>query len=414
MEIPLAACRVCQGKHLVPVIPLGPMPPINQFLRSPQDFAGERRFDLTVQMCQDCSHCQLSVALDPTAVFSDYLYFSSMSDTFVAHGKELATDLQKRFRLAADDLVVEIASNDGAVLKSFQELPMRVLGVEPAQNIAAVSRERGLPTVADFFSHALAEKIVVEHGQARLIFGANVLAHVLDLQDVARGIKTLLAPDGVAVIEVPYLVDLLDGLAFDTIYHEHLSYFRVAVLDRLFSDAGLQLFDVERTPIHGGSIRVFVGQRNGTRTRAATVDAIISEETARCLNTAAPYVAFVERMQACRQQARAFLEDLRKNGLRVAGYGAAAKGNVFLNYCGIDTSLMPWIADRSPHKQGLYSPGMHLPIKHPDEVLIRQPDVVVILAWNFAGEIMQYLHAYAERGGRFAVLVPEPSYLSFV
>lgn len=406
MEIPLSTCRVCLDRELVPVIPLGAMPPINRFLHTAEDIRDECRYDLTVNWCKTCTHLQLSLALDPTAVFSDYLYFSSMSDTFVAHGKQLAAHLKERFGLMATDLIVEIASNDGAVLRSFQELPMRVLGVEPAKNIAAIAREQGLPTVSEFFSESLAEQLVKE-GQAKIIFGANVLAHVLDLRDFVRGLKKLLSPDGVIVIEVPYLADLLEAMAFDTIYHEHLSYFRLAVLDRLFASEGLTIFDVERLPIHGGSIRVFVGLGNN-HSRQSSVDALITAEQKSALDQESTYHTFAERILTSKEEARRFLGDLKSSGKRFAAYGAAAKGNVFLNYCGLGTETFPWIADRSTYKQGWLTPGTHIPVVHPDEVLIRQPDILVILAWNVADEVMAQLRPFAERGGQFAVLLPHP------
>ncbi|OGL79702.1 hypothetical protein A3F28_01320 [Candidatus Uhrbacteria bacterium RIFCSPHIGHO2_12_FULL_57_11] len=408
MNIPLRHCRVCLGERLTPFLSLGKMPPINSFPAGEDDFVAEKFFDLTVAFCEDCSHAQLTEALDPKAVFSDYVYFSSMSDTFVAHGRELAMELKEKMKLSEKDLVAEIASNDGALLQSFKSLPTRILGIEPARNIATVARERGFPTVVEFFTEELGKRLREEYGPARIILGTNVLAHVLDLRDFVRGIRSFLADDGAAVIEVPYLVNLIDGLEFDTIYHEHLSYFRVEVLDRLFQSEGLLLFDAERIPLHGGSLKVFIGHPNGPHERTARVGELIAFERERDLGTIAPYQAFALRVAAVRERTLEFLRGLHDAGTHIAGYGAAAKGNVFLNYCQVGPDLIEFIADRSPHKQGRFTPRNHIPVVAPEEILRRMPDILVIFAWNFADEIIFQQSEYRQRGGKFAMLLLEP------
>lgn len=399
---------MCHGNQLTPFLPLGLMPSINVYPANDREAAKEKLFDLTVAFCENCSHAQLTQALDPKEIFSDYAYFSSTSETFVEHGRILSRELKERFGLTDQDLVAEIASNDGALLQSFQSLPTRVLGIEPAGNIARVANERGLPTIAEFFTEEVGKWLRSEHGPARIILGTNVLAHVLDLHDFVRGIRAFLAPDGVVAIEVPYLVNLIDGLEFDTIYHEHISYFRVEVLDRLFESEGLRLFDVERIPLHGGSLKLFVGHPDGPHARNPRVDELIANERSRGLHTLAPYREFARRVEEVKGRTRSFLESLKREGKRVAGYGAAAKGNVFLNYCQIGPDFIEFVADRSPHKQGRLTPGMHIPIVHPEEILRRTPDVLIIFAWNFAEEIMRQQQEFKAHGGRFAFLLPEP------
>lgn len=406
--IPLTACRLCLRAAPTPFMSLGMMPNINKFLKSEEEIQREKKYPLEAAFCANCSHVQLTCALSPEETFSEYLYFSSMSDAFVAHGRELAERAHTLARLTQGDLVVEIASNDGAVLQSFVPYTKNILGVEPARNIAQVANERGIRTLEEFFSSACARRLRDEYGAAKVIVGTNVLAHILDLRDFVEGIHTLLHLDGVALIEVPYVRELLANLEFDTIYHEHLSYFSVTALNRLFSNAGLRIMDVCLVPIHGGSLLLSICHNESTQASMGTMREYLAKERAAGLDTIEPYRRFAEDVATVRTSIITFINDLLRGGATCAGYGAAAKGNVLVNFCGLTNEQIPWIADRSPHKQGMRTPGTHIPVVAPEKILETQPDYLVIFPWNFKDEIMAQQAEYAHRGGKFVILLPEP------
>jgi len=379
MATPITACRICRSTDLSDVLSLGDMPPVNSFLRDENDIAREKRHPLAIAFCARCTHVQLTHMLDPKDIFEDYIYFSSMSSTVVAHGQELARRYAGELSLRPEDLVAELASNDGCILKPFLA-HARVYGVEPAKNIAEVANRDGVPTLAEFFNSNTATKVRTEQGAARLILARNVVAHVPDVVDFIAGAAHWLADDGILHIEVPYLVEMIDKVEFDTIYHEHLSYFSVTALDRLFKEAGLTLWDVEEIGLHGGSL-IARGKKAGT-----------------------PRTKNVDRHLAIPE----FLRGLKANGRRIAAYGAAAKGVILTNYCAIGSDLVEFVADRSPHKQGTRMPGMHLPVVAPDAVMREKPDYLVVLAWNFFDEIRKQLSEYESAGGKFVLPIPEP------
>jgi C-methyltransferase C-terminal domain/Putative zinc binding domain/Methyltransferase domain len=404
MATALHTCRVCRSAALEDVLSLGDMPPVNSFLSGPADIAAERAYPLAIAFCATCSHVQLTHMLDPKDVFEQYIYFSGMSETVVRWGESLAKRYAAELSLASGDLVVELASNDGCILKAFKPT-CRVLGVEPAKNIAEVAVASGVPTIADFFNSRVAAESKAAHGGARLIIARNVVAHVPEVVDFLSGAADWLTDDGVLHVEVPYLREMVDKLEFDTIYHEHLSYFSVTTLARLFAEAGLVLWDVEEITLHGGSL-VARGKRPGATARES-VARYLAAERASGLAGIEPLRRFATETRKLKTKIPEFLRELKTRG-GLAAYGAAAKGVVLTNYCGIGTDLLDFVADRSPHKQGKLTPGKHLPVVAPERVLAAKPKHLVVLAWNFLDEIRAQLHAYEAGGGRFVVPVPQP------
>jgi hypothetical protein len=386
---------------------LGPMPLANSFIQSSGEFADERCYSLDVFFCSKCALVQLLDVIDPKVLFRHYLYVTGTSETIAQHNLSYADSLVKDLHLQPHDLVVEIASNDGSLLKCFQPHGLRTLGVEPATNIAEEARRAGVDTVNEFFDSNRACEIKRQYGPARTVIGNNVLAHVDDPRDLLRGCRELLGNDGRVVIEVPYLRDLLERAEYDTIYHEHLCYFSVSSLLHLCDAAGLALERVDHVPIHGGSLRIYAGPKDELGGHADKVLAWAEEERKAGLTDFSCLEDFAEKVKNSRRKLRELLELLSQAGKKVAAYGAPAKGNTLLNYCGIDTNLVSFTVDKNPLKVGLYTPGMHLPVLPVAALLERQPDYVLILAWNFADEIIRQQSEYRERGGRFIVPVPE-------
>ncbi len=401
-------CRACGGTALAPFLSLGPQPLANAFLRTPAEFAQEPFFPLDVYFCEGCSLVQLLDVVDPAVLFRNYLYVTGTSETMAAHNAAYARALVEQLGLGPQQLVVEVASNDGSLLKCFQAHGVRTLGIEPATNIAALATAAGVETVNEFFDSATARRARETHGAASVVIANNVLAHVDDSQDFLRGCKALLAADGLVVVEAPYLGELLDRLEYDTIYHEHLCYFSVSALMRLYESAGLSIVRIDRVPVHGGSLRVFAAPCERRPEHAGAVRALAAAEAAAGLTGLPRFEQFATAVERNRQAIRALFERLHTEGRSLAGYGAPAKGNTLLNYCGIDTRLLEYTVDRSPLKVGLYTPGTHLPVLPVATLPERRPDYVLILAWNFADEIVRQQHAYHTAGGRFVVPVPEP------
>jgi SAM-dependent methyltransferase len=398
-------CRACGHSPLRVVLSLGKMPLANSLVTAAELGDPEARFPLDLARCPGCSLVQITETVPPEVLFRDYVYFSSYSDTMVRHAGELVARLVRERRLGPESLAVEIASNDGYLLKSYASAGIPVLGIEPARNVARVAEERGIRTVAEFFDEALARELRAKHGLADVIHAHNVLAHVADLAGVVRGIRTLLRADGVAVIEVPYLRDLVEHCEFDTIYHEHLCYFSVTALDRLFRRHGLVLREVERVPIHGGSLRLFVAP---TGAAGESVRRLLAEEAAWGVDRDEPLAEFAARVEELKTRLLALLADLKRSGKTLAAYGAAAKGSTLLNYAGIGCETLDFVADRSPHKQGRYMPGVHVPIVAPERLVEARPDYCLLLTWNFAEEIMAQQAEYRRGGGRFIIPVPSP------
>ena len=402
----ITACRSCGAQELLPVLSLGALPLSDGFLTAAELDRPEPRFPLDVAFCAACGLVQILDTVPPEILFGrDYPYFSSVSATLLAHSKAHVAERLPELPPGPETLVVELASNDGYLLQFYREAGVRVLGIDPAPGPVAAARAKGIETIEAFFGRDLAERLVAEGRRADLVHANNVLAHVADVHGFLDGIRLLLKDGGRAVVEVPYLRDLVEKLAFDTIYHEHLCYFSVRAIDRLVRPHRLFLVRVERVPIHGGSLRLFLSKEDSPD---ATVGAILAEEAAIGLDRPAWFASFAARVERLREDLRALLSDLKRAGKKIAAYGAAAKGTILLNFCGLGPELLEWVADKNPFKQGRFVPGVRLPIVAPERILAEMPDVLLILPWNIEAEIVAQEAAYRERGGRFLVPVPSP------
>ena len=369
----------------------------------------EEKFPLELAYCPHCTLVQILETVDPEKLFcEDYPYYSSFSDALLAHSRENALSLIQQRNLTADSLVVELASNDGYLLKNFVEEGIPVLGIDPADGPVRAAEKIGVPTLNTFFDTQLAEKLRNEGKRADVMIANNVLAHVPDTNGFVKGIKTLLKDDGVAVIEVPYLCDLIEHTEFDTIYHEHLCYFSVTALDKLFRRHHLYLNRIKRLSIHGGSLRLYIEPIEAVET---SVIQLLENENAHGLNSDAYYERFGSRVEAIRATMQQMLNDFKANNQRIAAYGAAAKGAIMINYIKAGTDTIDYVVDRNVHKQGKFMPGMHQPIVDPARLLEDMPDVVLILPWNFKDEIVAQQTEFLARGGRFMVPIPEPKLL---
>ena len=402
----LTACRGCGAGALHPVLSLGAQPPANALTDQPAP-PDEARYPLDLVICEACSLVQLTVSVPPAELFSDYAYFSSYSPALVANAEELVARIVPERGLGPDDLAMEIGSNDGYLLQHYRSRDLQVLGVDPARNVAEVANANGIPTRCAFFGAEVAQELVEEGYRAAVCHANNVLAHVPDVNGVLSGISAVLADDGIAVIETPYVRDLVEQLEFDTIYHEHLFYYSVTALEGLLRRNGLRMHDLEHIPVHGGSLRVFAVRDDGGEP-GPTARRYLEEEAVQGVPEPQYFADFGQRVDALRARLGELLDELRGGGATVAGYGAAAKATVLLNAVGADARTLDFVADRSPHKQGRFIPGVGIPIVDPEALLERQPDYVLLLAWNFAGEIMAQQADYRRRGGRFIIPVPEP------
>jgi hypothetical protein len=398
-------CRACESDRLTRFLELGQQPLANAFLASPDDFATEAAYPLDVYFCESCSLVQLLDVIDPAVLFGNYIYVTGTSDTIARHNAAYARTVADLLQLGPRDLVVEAASNDGSLLKQFAALGVRTLGVEPAANLAEEARRSGIATEARFFNFETARGLRESYGRCKAVIANNVLAHVDDTIDFLRGARLLLDHGGMVIFEAPYLGELLERLEYDTIYHEHLCYFSLTALQRLCESAGLGIARVDRVPVHGGSLRVYATVQSG---HAADAMDMAEAERRAGMQSIDRYHQFAADVASNREKLRSLLCRLRSQGKSVAGYGAPAKGNTLLNYCGIDTALLPFTVDKNDRKVGLYTPGMHLPVRRVSALLDEQPDYVLILAWNFAAEVMSQQETYRTRGGRFLTPVPEP------
>lgn len=401
-------CRVCGDHRLTKFLELGPQPLANAFLNEPMLKAGgEEKFPLDLYVCQGCHHVQLLDVVSKETLFSHYLYFSTVSRTIPAHFAALAAEVAAR-HASRGDLVVELGSNDGVLLSAFEGTGLRALGVEPATNVAEVARRRGVHTLNAFFTPETAGNIAKTLGKARVILGNNVIGHIDDLTSVIRAVKDLLTDDGTFIFEVPYLVDMIEKNEFDTAYHEHLSYFAVKPAKAMLERAGLALVDVKRQDVHGGTIRVYAKPASASATPTPAVADLLALEERLGLHTMAPYEAFARRVQQLRVDLLAIVEKAKHEGKRIAGYGAPAKGNTLLNYCGIDTRHLDYIQDTTAAKQGLYTPGTHVPVVPPSRFQQDPPDYALMLAWNYEPEILGKEPEFRRKGGKFIIPIPTP------
>jgi SAM-dependent methyltransferase len=406
MHVSVAACRSCADARLVKVLELGETPLADGLRRKEELAAPEPRYPLTVVVCEGCGLMQLRENVEPDELFCrDYPYFSSFSPALLRHSQANVEEQIARRRLGASSLVVELASNDGYLLQYYAKNDVPVLGIDPADGPARTAIERGIPTLNQYFTLELARELVARGQRADVIHANNVLAHVPDLNGFVAGIATLLKDDGVAVIECPHVLELIQHVEFDTIYHEHLCYFSVAALRPLFERHGLRLQDVRQLPIHGGSLRLYVG-RGGSE--STDVQRVLGLERAAQLDCVTGYRSFAQRVETLARDLRALLAALKGDGARIAAYGAAAKGATLINFVGIGPETLDFVVDRNTHKHGRYMPGQALEILPTEALVERQPGYTLLLAWNFKDEIVEQQALYRERGGRFIVPVPKP------
>jgi SAM-dependent methyltransferase len=401
----VAACRGCGAANPEVVLDLGQMPLANGLLTRERLSTPEPRYPLALAFCSTCYLAQITEIVPPETLFREYAYFSSVSDAMVEHARELVAMLATTRGLDGSSLVIEPASNDGYLLQHYVARGIPVLGIEPARNVAAAATARGIPTLPEFLDRDTSERLARGGRLADVIHANNVLAHVPELDEFVAAMARVLKPTGVIVIETPYVRDLVDRLEFDTIYHEHVFYYSLTALEVVFARHGLMISDVEHVAIHGGSLRVFVVP-NGAARATAMVPTMLAEERAAGMQTVDYFNGFAHRVRALGDELRATLDREKSAGKSIAAYGAAAKGAVLLNAFGIGTETIDFVADRSPHKQGRFMPGVHVPIRPVEELEAARPDACLLLAWNFADEILEQQRGYRAGGGRFIIPAP--------
>ena len=400
-------CRLCGAKLRLSFVDLGMSPLCESFLKASELDAMEPFFPLHALVCDECFLVQLREYVSPEHIFREYAYFSSYSTSWVAHAKAYCEMIAKRLGLGPDSLAVELASNDGYLLQHFLPLGVPVLGIEPAANVAEVAIAKGIPSMTEFFGASLARRLVGEGKQADLIAGNNVLAQVPDLNDFVAGMRILLKPEGVITLEFPHLERLMAENQFDTIYHEHFSYFSFLTVEKMASRHRLKLIDVEEITTHGGSLRVYLAHENASHRPSPAVASLLARERDNGFCSQATYTSFAEQVKRTKRKLLAALIAIKDQGKTIVGYGAPGKGNTLLNYCGIGTDFLDFTVDRNPYKHGRYTPGMHIPIRPVEALAEAQPDYILILPWNLKQEIIQQLTGPRTLGAKFIVPIPE-------
>ncbi len=404
-------CRFCEAPVELTVIDLGKSPLCESFLAAEQLETMEPFYPLHVRTCSRCWLGQLPAFVAPEEIFGEYAYFSAFSDSWVEHARSYAEMISERLDLSTESLVVELASNDGYLLQHFVPKGIPVLGIDPAANVAQAAEDRGVPTLVEFFGTELAQRLAGEGRQADLVIGNNVLAQVPNLNDFVEGVRILLAQGGTATFEFPHLARLLEGLQYDTIYHEHFSYFSLFTIREVLAAHRLVVVDVEELSTHGGSLRVYAAHEGDPRTPTDAVAELLAREDAEGLRDPETYRLFAERVKESKRALVSLLIELRRDGKQVVGYGAPGKGNTLLNFCGIRTDFLDYTVDRNPYKHGRFTPGTHIPIHPPERIAETRPDVILILPWNLAAEISVQLAYTADWGAKLAVPIPTATLL---
>lgn len=404
----LDTCRVCRKPNLEKVLTLGPTPLANAFLTKAQLDEPEYFYPLDIYFCNNCGFIQLGHVVSPEVLFGNYVYVSSTSKVFINHFKKMADDVFPRFSLSNKSLVIDIGSNDGILLKPFKNLGAKVLGIEPAVHIARIAEKEGIETIPEFFSVELAKRIVKQKGQADIVTATNVFAHIDDLDEVINGLKALLNEDGIFIMEAPYLIDFIKNRYFDLVYHEHLSYWSINSLIILFKRFNMIVFDVQKVPVHGGTICIYVKKAEGKHRVEKSVQDFLDQEKKMKLTKKKTYTDYANLVLSNKIKLVTLLADLKIKGKTIAAYGAPAKGNTLLNFFSIGTEILDFVVDDSPFKQGLYTPGKHIPVVSSKRLYESKPDYLLILAWNFADPIMKMHAKYKELGGKFIIPVPNP------
>ncbi len=401
-------CRFCNFEIKSVFADLGITPLSNSFLKYKDLTLPEKKFPLKVFVCENCFLVQVPEFETPTEIFSDYAYFSSYSKSWLQHVENYVDIISKKNHIGNDSLVIELASNDGYLLQFFKNKGIPVIGIEPAANVAKVAKEKGIKTIVDFFGEKLAKKLSDEGTKADLIIGNNVLAHVPDINDFVEGISILLKPDGMINVEFPHLLQLIKFNQFDTIYHEHFSYFSLSTVKKIFEFHKLEIFDVEEISTHGGSLRIYAKHKTNTSFEIKnTVNNLLEREEKFGLTNLTCYLDFSRKIELVKNELVDFFNNEKQNGGKIVCYGAAAKGNTLLNFCGIGKEYVEYVVDKNPHKQGLYLPGSHLSIREPKEIKNTKPDFVVILPWNIKEEIMNEISYIRDWGGKFVIPIPK-------
>ena len=400
-------CRHCGAKLEVSVVDLGTQPPCESLITHENFYAPEKFYPLHTKVCTNCWLVQLDADVSHVDIYTEYAYFSSFSDSWLAHMEQYVADMCERFQLSRASQVVEIASNDGYLLQFFVKRAIPCFGLDPAANVAESAKQRGVETIVDFFGKKVAQRIVQERGHADMIAANNVFGHVPDINDFVAGLKSLLAEGGTITIEIPHFMRLIERNQFDTIYHEHYCYHTLLADKAIFASQGLKLIDVEELSTHGGSIRMFVAHDSDPRGESRSVQELVQEEIAAGLDRVEAYTSFGASVQATKRKLLQFLIEAKEQGKRVAGYGAPGKGNTLLNYCGIREDFLEFVVDRNPYKHGKYLPGTRIPIFPVEHLLASKPDYVLILPWNIQNEIMAQMSSIREWNGRFVIPIPE-------